>query len=60
LDFDQFLFNPPEYDTTTTAYRCSNDSMTILPNYYNIPTFCGNNNKQHGKKDEHCIVCTCW
>ncbi|XP_044745871.1 uncharacterized protein LOC123307572 [Coccinella septempunctata] len=47
LDFEHMVFNPPLWNEKSTSYKCTGDSLTVLPNYYNIPILCGNNNKQH-------------
>ncbi|XP_074035675.1 uncharacterized protein [Leptinotarsa decemlineata] len=51
LDFVKFNLAPatlvlPQY-ATDKVYKCNNDRMRILPNFYNIPDLCGNNDKQH-------------
>ncbi|XP_045469350.1 uncharacterized protein LOC123677006 [Harmonia axyridis] len=46
LDFIHFVLNPPTWNSKS-VYKCTIDSLTVSPNYYNIPILCGNNNKQH-------------
>ncbi|KAG5889933.1 hypothetical protein JTB14_028943 [Gonioctena quinquepunctata] len=51
LDFVKFNLAPatrtlPQY-ATNRVYKCIDDRLKIIPNHFNIPDLCGNNDKQH-------------
>ncbi|CAH1117352.1 unnamed protein product [Phaedon cochleariae] len=51
LDFVKFNLAPatmtlPQY-ATRQIYKCNDDRLKIVPNYFGIPELCGNNDKQH-------------
>lgn len=49
IDFESLVLAPATASSTTDAYRCETDSLTIIPNPNNVPQLCGYNSGQHGK-----------